>query len=98
MGARRHHRYVEVLCDEKRDPTKQDFENTDPEQLMLLEKAFYSHRAACPARLYSILRATIARFPAYPPSIGRTISMSITEKTVDLESIRQRLDRLGVRL
>lgn len=34
--ARRHHRYVEVLRDERRDPTKQDFANIDPEQLMLL--------------------------------------------------------------
>ena len=40
------------------------------------------------------------QLPVFPPfpSIRENHSMSISEKTVDLESIRQRLDRLGVRL
>jgi hypothetical protein len=50
------------------------------------------------ARLYFSTWAKLGRDTAASISEQITEMMSTTEKVIDLDSIRQRLDRLGVRL
>jgi hypothetical protein len=50
------------------------------------------------ARLYFPTWATFGRYATSSISEHIAYMMSTTEKAIDLDSIRQRLDRLGVRL